>query len=98
VRWSGENRYRPEVAIDRHGTITTIDGPMSSVVQRDLATGEELREIPIDAVMVALSSDRVAAVLGSKQTGRVLVYDRAGRLAVKLDTPRCPPGVAAGHR
>jgi len=33
------------------------------------------------------------AVLGPDQTGRVLVYDRVGRLAVKLDTPRCPvPG------
>jgi hypothetical protein len=40
-------------------------------------------------VVVAVSPDRVAAVLGSPQTGRVLVHDRAGRLAVTLDTPRC---------
>jgi hypothetical protein len=64
----------------------------------DTRTGSVVAEANARDVMVAVSSNRVAAMLGPEQTGRVLVYDCAGRLAVKLDTPRCPPGVAAGHR
>jgi hypothetical protein len=39
--------------------------------------------------IVARSSDRAAALLSGEQIGKVIVYDRAGRVTAKLDTPRC---------
>jgi hypothetical protein len=85
VRWSGESRYRPEVAIDRHGTITTIDAPMSPLVQRDLATGEKLREIPIDSCMVSASADGGTQTIAlSTKHGTLELLGRDGRVRVSL--------------
>jgi hypothetical protein len=84
-------RFRGDLWIATHGEF----GGFSLI---DTRTGRVLANAHEQDVVVARSSDRVAAVLGPERTGRVLVYDRAGRLAVQLDTPRCAPDAAAGHR
>ena len=90
---------KPSAATRFHGDLwIATHGELGGFSLIDTRTGRVLAEAHEQDVVVARSSDRVAAVLGPEQTGRVLVYDRAGRLAVKLDAPRCPPAAAAGHR
>ena len=81
-----------------HDDLWIATAELGGLALIDTRTGRVLAEAKGRDVRFAHSSDTVAAVLGSEHTGRVLVYDRAGRLALELDPPRCPPASAAGHR
>jgi hypothetical protein len=55
----------------------------------DVSTGSVLQHERTEEPDLVASADHVVAVLGGDQVGKLRVYDRAGRLAAVLDTPRC---------
>lgn len=55
----------------------------------DTSTGTVLQHERAEEADLVASADHVVAVLADDQVGKLLIYDRTGRLAAELDTPRC---------
>jgi hypothetical protein len=77
---SGDLRFHDDIWIATHEMGFAIV---------DTSTGAVLQHVRTDEPGLVASVDHAIAVLGGDQVGKVLVYDRTGRLAAELETPRC---------
>lgn len=67
-RWKTKTGNRTwDIAIDRHGTLTTIGAPSSTLIQWDLATGAKKREITntSNAAVMSMSADGTTVLAAS---------------------------------